>query len=98
MKRTTMLVAGAAVLALLLAGMLSAARSKGRFDEAEALIVLRKVGHEVLRQAGDSSSPLPPLRQPEPGTYLISFSRGFSFSPDSLLAVINRELAAGLPG
>ncbi|GAA4342264.1 winged helix-turn-helix domain-containing protein [Flaviaesturariibacter amylovorans] len=99
MKRTPLLLAAVALLSAVLLGVLSsAARPKTGFADAEAHIVLRRVGHAVLRSVGDSSSPLPPVEQPEGGNYVISFPRSFSFSPDSLVAVINRHLAAGLPG
>jgi DNA-binding winged helix-turn-helix (wHTH) protein len=98
MKRALLLFTGAALLLLLLLGAASASAPDATFSDARALIAMRKVGHEVLRYTGDSSTPLPPVAHPTSGTYIISFGKGFSFMPDSLIAVINRVLSATNPG
>ncbi|TCJ13533.1 helix-turn-helix domain-containing protein [Flaviaesturariibacter flavus] len=97
MKRASLLFAGAALLLVALLGFTGAA-PKTSFDEARAAIAVRRVGHELLRAAGDSTTPLPPVTQPAPATYLLTFPGAFRFRTDSLVAGIDRVLGSSLPG
>jgi hypothetical protein len=98
MKRATLIFVGTALLPVALLGFAAGAGPKGAFDDAQAAITVRLVGHELLRSVGDSSTPLPPVTQPAPATYLLSFRGAFPFKPDSLVALIDRVLARNLPG
>lgn len=85
---------------LLLAAALLAAGGRpagDAFREAQRAIAVRAAGHQLLRAVGDSSSRLPPVLQPGPGQYRLSFPVAFSFQPDSLVAIVNRALAAAGP-
>jgi hypothetical protein len=68
--------------------------------EAEReIMVMRNIAHEVLRHTGDSSSRVLPITQLTKNEFLISFQSSFSFKPDSLVAVIDRQIALHeLPG
>ena len=63
------------------------------------LLVMRNIAHELLRHAGDSSSRVLPVKELTKNEFLISFQSSFSFKPDSLVAVIDRQIALHeLPG
>lgn len=61
-------------------------------------IIIRQVGHQLLLQAGDSTSRILPVEEPSDNEYLIRFSAPFTFIPDSLVATVGRVITAnGLP-
>lgn len=63
------------------------------FMMAKQEVVLRKVGHELLLQSGDSLSRVLPVKKLSHNEYQITFENEFYFKPDSLVAVIKRSLA-----
>ncbi len=67
--------------------------NKDSFDVAKQEIMLRKIGHELLLQAGDSTSRVMPVKMLAQNEYQLTFENEFSFKPDSLVAVIKRSLA-----
>lgn len=52
---------------------------------------LRMVGHRVLLQFGDSTSPVLPIHKID-DNYKVSFETDFGFNPDSLITIINDVL------
>jgi hypothetical protein len=56
-------------------------------------IVLRTIGHQVLLHAGDSTSRVLPVKTVHDNTYLISFENSFGFTPDTLMSIVDRQLA-----
>jgi DNA-binding winged helix-turn-helix (wHTH) protein/cbb3-type cytochrome oxidase subunit 3 len=62
------------------------------FDFARREILLRKIGHELLLQSGDSTSRVLPLKKISENEYQIRFENDFSFQPDSLVNITNRLL------
>ncbi|MBK8389508.1 MAG: winged helix-turn-helix transcriptional regulator [Saprospiraceae bacterium] len=63
------------------------------FESGTVEIALRKIGHDILLQAGDSTSRVLPIEQVNEYTYHIKFDKPFSFSPDSLVASIDQTFA-----
>jgi hypothetical protein len=63
------------------------------FDLARQQILLRKIGHEVLLQSGDSTSRVMPVKKIAENEYQIRFENEFTFQPDSLVKIIGRSLA-----
>jgi DNA-binding winged helix-turn-helix (wHTH) protein len=55
-------------------------------------IILRKIGHEVLLQSGDSSSRVLPVQKISEGLYQIRFEHAFTFQTDSLVSIVRRSL------
>ena len=55
-------------------------------------IVLRKIGHEVLLQSGDSTSRVLPIQRLSDELYQIRFEHTFTFQPDSLVSIVRRSL------
>lgn len=55
--------------------------------------MLRKIGHELLLQAGDSTSRVLPIKMLGENEYQITFENEFTFRPDSLVGIVKRSLA-----
>jgi hypothetical protein len=63
------------------------------FEQNKELIVLRKIGHEILLHAGDSTSRVLPVKQTANEQYQLQFESPFTFKPDSLVKIINQAVA-----
>lgn len=63
------------------------------FDSARREILLRRIGHELLLQSGDSTSRVLPVKKIAENEYQISFEHAFTFQPDSLVNTTRRLLA-----
>jgi DNA-binding winged helix-turn-helix (wHTH) protein len=62
------------------------------FDIARREVVLRRIGHEILLQSGDSTSRVLPVKKIAENEYQISFENAFTFQPDSLVNLTRRLL------
>jgi hypothetical protein len=60
------------------------------FEVARREILIRKIGHELLLQSGDSSSRVLPLKKLSDNEYQISFEKALGFLPDSLVNTTQR--------
>jgi hypothetical protein len=63
------------------------------FDFARREILLRRIGHEILLQSGDSVSRVLPVKTIAKNEYQISFENAFTFQPASLVNTTQRLLA-----
>ena len=63
------------------------------FDFARREILLRRIGHEILLQSGDSTSRVLPVKKIAKNEYQISFENTFTFQPESLVNTTQRLLA-----
>src|SRR5271154_3617901 len=63
------------------------------FDISRREVLLRRIGHEILLQAGDSTSRVLPVKKIAANEYQISFENAFTFQPDSLVNTTRRLLA-----
>src|SRR5664279_5186408 len=63
------------------------------FDIARREVLLRRIGHEILLQSGDSVSRVLPVKKIAENEYQISFENAFTFRPDSLVNTTQRLLA-----
>lgn len=63
------------------------------FDIARRDILLRRIGHELLLQSGDSSSRVMPVKKIAENEYLIRFEHELTFRPDSLVNTTRRVFA-----
>src|SRR5215218_9776943 len=63
------------------------------FDFARREVLLRRIGHEILLQSGDSTSRVLPVKKIAGNEYQISFENAFTFQPESLVNTIQRLLA-----
>lgn len=66
---------------------------KEDFDFAKREVLLRRVGHEILLQSGDSTSRVLPVKKISENEYQVSFEKELSFQPDSLVHTTQRLLA-----
>ncbi|WP_276482406.1 winged helix-turn-helix domain-containing protein [Paraflavitalea pollutisoli] len=83
--------------ALLLIVSWTATRSRTSWppaDPAAEKIIIRQIGHQLLRQAGDSTSRILPVEELAAGQYLLRFSAPFVFIPDSLVATVAQVVAS----
>ena len=63
------------------------------FDIARREVLLRRIGHELLLQAGDSTSRVLPVKKIAENEYQISFEHELTFQPASLVNTTQRLLA-----
>ncbi len=63
------------------------------FDIARREVLLRRIGHEILLQSGDSTSRVLPIKKIAENEYQISFENAFTFQPDLLVNTTQRLLA-----
>jgi len=62
------------------------------FDLARREVLLRRIGHELLLQSGDSTSRVLPVKKITENEYQVSFENAFTFQPDSLVNITHRLL------
>lgn len=63
------------------------------FDIARREVLLRRIGHELLLQAGDSTSRVLPVSKIAENEYQIKFENNLTFQPDSLVNTSRRLLS-----
>ena len=63
------------------------------FDIARREVLLRRIGHELLLQSGDSTSRVLPVKKIAENEYQIKFENEFTFQTDSLVTITQRLLA-----
>ena len=63
------------------------------FDIARREVLLRRIGHEILLQSGDSTSRVLPVKKIDRNEFQISFENAFSFQPNLLINTTRRLLA-----
>lgn len=63
------------------------------FDFARREVLLRRIGHELLLQSGDSTSRVLPIKRVAENEYQIGFEKEFTFDPISLVNTTKRLLA-----
>jgi hypothetical protein len=63
------------------------------FNISRREVLLRRIGHELLLQSGDSTSRVLPVKKIAENEYQIRFEKDFTFQPDSLVNTTRRLLA-----
>jgi len=63
------------------------------FDVSRREILLRRIGHELLLQSGDSTSRVLPVKKIAENEYRIEFENDLTFHPDFLINTTQRILA-----
>jgi hypothetical protein len=63
------------------------------FDISRREVLLRRIGHELLLQSGDSTSRVLPVKKIAENEYQIRFEHELTFQPDSLVNTTRRLLA-----
>ena len=62
------------------------------FNFAKREVLLRRIGHELLLQSGDSTSRVLPIKKIAENEYQISFEEEFAFQPDFLVKITQHLL------
>ena len=65
------------------------------FDVSRREVLLRRIGHELLLQSGDSTSRVLPVKKIAENEYQIRFENELTFQTDSLVNTTQRLLAKG---
>jgi DNA-binding winged helix-turn-helix (wHTH) protein len=93
LKRKTLYPLG--LLSVIVLTMLFAfnATDKSNFEVAKQEVMLRKVGHLLLLQGGDSTSRVLPVMKLGENEYRITFENEFTFNPDSLVSLVKQNLS-----
>lgn len=63
------------------------------YDIARREVLLRRIGHEILLQSGDSTSRVLPVKKMAENEYQVSFEHAFTFQPEFLVNTTQRLLA-----
>lgn len=82
-----------ALLLLVLISLVFFVNTNSDFDLSRREVLLRRIGHEILLQSGDSTSRVLPIEKIAENEYQISFEKEFSFVTDSLVNTTKRLLA-----
>jgi len=82
-----------ALLLLVLISLVYFVNTNSDFDLSRREVLLRRIGHEILLQSGDSTSRVLPIEKIAENEYQISFEKEFSFVTDSLVNTTQRLLA-----
>jgi hypothetical protein len=69
-----------------------------QFERAKSELLFRKIGHDLLTYAGDSTSRVLPVTKINELEFKLKFANEFAFMPDSLVAIVNRSLAKNTIG
>jgi len=67
-------------------------RSEGEIFSKRVNIAVRAIGHNLLLQAGDSTSVVLPVIEKSKGVFLLEFENEFVFQPDTLVEIVQRFL------
>jgi hypothetical protein len=68
----------------------SRGNSMSNFDDNREMIVLRKIGHEILLNTGDSHSRVLPVQKISGQEFRIPFENPVSLMPDSVVNIVNK--------
>lgn len=79
-------------LSITLVGLAFGREERSSFDAAKTEILLRKLGHQLLLQSGDSTSRVLPIERITTDQYRIRFEQHLTFQPDSLLNIAKNLL------
>lgn len=74
----------------ILAMYVSGEKVADSFEASKEMIVLRKMGHEILLNAGDKHSRVLPIRKISEQEFRISFEKPVTLLPDSLVKIITK--------
>lgn len=98
MNRKALLAIGTALIVIVSWTAIRGRAAQPATDKATEKLVIRQIGHQLLLQAGDSSSRILPVEERANNEYLIGFAAPFTFLTDTLVSTVRRVVAAnGLP-
>ncbi|MBP6758464.1 MAG: response regulator transcription factor [Flavobacterium sp.] len=80
------------VLAFLIIFICLAFQQESDIEKSKNEILLRKIGDELLKSSNDSTSKVLPIKIISDNEFQIRFENKFSFSPDSLVAIVEKNM------
>jgi DNA-binding winged helix-turn-helix (wHTH) protein len=92
MKQKYLLALFISVLVLLIIFIYPAFLQESYVENPKNEIVLREIGHELLNSSNDSTSKVMPIKILSENEFQISFENEFSFIPDSLVAIVQKNI------
>jgi|SRR6478609_4550855 len=89
------LFAGLFILTVFAFSVAAVSRSSSESDyfRKSTMLVIRDIGHKILLHSGDPSSRVLPVKQINDDTFQLEFQSSFSFMPDSLVKIVQHDLA-----
>lgn len=66
-----------------------------KYEESKEIVVLRKIVHELLLTAGDSTSRVLPVKEVSENEYHLLPEKPLAISPDSFVNIVNKTVQAG---
>jgi hypothetical protein len=79
------------LLGLLFAEFIGKETTSGLHESQKINLALRRTAHHLLRAAGDSTSRIPAVQQPDPRTFRVQLARSFDY--DKLPGLLRQSLA-----
>lgn len=92
MKQKHLFVLFIPLLALLIIFIYWVFQQESDIENPKNEIVLREIGHELLNSSKDSNSKVMPIKILSANEFQISFENEFSFIPDSLVAIVQKNI------
>lgn len=92
MKQKHLFASLLAVLAFLIIFIYWAFQQESDMENSKNEIVLREIGHELLNSSKDSTSKVLPIKMLSANEFQIRFENKFSFSPDSLVVIVQKNM------
>ena len=92
MKQKYLFASLLAILAFLMIFIYLAFQQESDIKNPKNEIVLREIGHELLNSSKDSTSKVLPIKMLLANEFQIRFENKFSFSPDSLVAIVKKNM------
>jgi DNA-binding winged helix-turn-helix (wHTH) protein len=92
MKQKHLFISIFIVLAFSIIFIYLAFQQESDFENPKNEIVLREIGHELLNSSKDSTSKVLPIKMLAKNEFQIRFENKFSFSPDSLSAIVQKNI------
>lgn len=94
MNRKALLAIGTALIVIVSWTAIRGRAALPATDKATEKLVIRQIGHQLLLQAGDSTSRILPVEERANREYLIGFAAPFTFLTDTLVSTVRRVIAA----
>ncbi|HQZ23732.1 MAG TPA: winged helix-turn-helix domain-containing protein [Flavobacterium sp.] len=92
MKQKHLFLLLVALLALFIALNYLDYQQKSAIENPKNQILLRKIGDELLKSSNDSTSKVLPIKMLSANEFQIRFENKFSFIPDSLVAIVQKNM------
>lgn len=80
------------ILILIILCCIACEKELSQIELDKDVITVRKIGHEIMRYTGDSTTSLNPVVELGERSYLLEFESKFAFTSDSIIEIIDRSI------